>query len=225
MQQSKLGGIPNWGRNRAIKTNRLVYLKSPSVSTRQLKFEITGHIHFLILCKTYISVCYIFHGIEIFKKGNVIFSKTGRCASETVILSLLHSKCMPILLYAVEACPLLARQIQSIDFYINLYFYYNFSHRITQQFMNARLISAFFLEVDGGGGHWLVWMEWRPSGWSVILPLLIFPCTIKSRSSLLALAHPGGPIKRAVKWLLWWWFLLNMRYSFVLLNFCRSLLC
>ena len=54
---------------------------------------------------------------------------------------------------------------------------------------------------DGGGGHWLVRMEWRPAGWSVCLPLLIFPCTIKSRSSLLAPAHPGGPRKRAVKWL------------------------
>ena len=31
------------------------------------------------------------------------------------------------------------------------------------------------------------------------LPLLIFHCTIKSRSSLLAPAHPGGPGKRAVK--------------------------
>jgi len=31
------------------------------------------------------------------------------------------------------------------------------------------------------------------------LPLLIFPCTIKSRSSLLAPSHPGGPGKRAVK--------------------------
>jgi len=52
---------------------------------------------------------------------------------------------------------------------------------------------------DGGGGHWLVRMEWHPAGWSVCLPLLIFPCTIKSRSSLLALAHPGGPEKRAIK--------------------------
>jgi len=52
---------------------------------------------------------------------------------------------------------------------------------------------------DGGGGHWLVWMEWRPARWSVCLPLLIFPCTIKSRSSLLALAHQGGPGKRAIK--------------------------
>jgi len=54
---------------------------------------------------------------------------------------------------------------------------------------------------DGGGRHWLVQMEWCPAGWSVCLPLLIFPCTIKSRSSLLPPAHPGGPEKRAVQWL------------------------
>jgi len=52
---------------------------------------------------------------------------------------------------------------------------------------------------DGGGGHWLVRMEWHSARWSVCLPLLIFPCTIKSRSSLLAPAHPGGPGKRAAK--------------------------
>jgi len=43
---------------------------------------------------------------------------------------------------------------------------------------------------DGGGGHWLVRMGWHPAVWSVCLPLLIFPCTIKSRSSLLAPVHP-----------------------------------
>jgi len=42
-----------------------------------------------------------------------------------------------------------------------------------------------------GGEQWLVQMEWRPAGWSVCLPLLIFPCTMKSKSSLLAPAHPG----------------------------------
>jgi len=52
--------------------------------------------------------------------------------------------------------------------------------------------------VDGGAGRWLVRMEWRPAAWSVCLPVLIFPCTVKSRSSLLAPAHPGGPGKRAV---------------------------
>jgi len=49
------------------------------------------------------------------------------------------------------------------------------------------------------GGHWLVQMEWRPAGWWVCLPLLIYPCTIKCRSSLLAPAHPGGPGKMAIK--------------------------
>jgi len=52
---------------------------------------------------------------------------------------------------------------------------------------------------NGGGGYWLVQMEWRPAGLCVCLPLLIFPCTIKSRSSLLAPAHPGSPEKGAVK--------------------------
>jgi len=53
---------------------------------------------------------------------------------------------------------------------------------------------------DGGGGQWLlVRMEWHPAGWSMCLPLLIFPCTTKSRSSLLAPTHPGDPGKRAVK--------------------------
>jgi len=64
---------------------------------------------------------------------------------------------------------------------------------------NCMYLCMFGVLRDGGGGHWLVRMEWRPAEWSACLPLLIFPCTIKSRSSLLALAHPGGPGKRAVK--------------------------
>ena len=39
-----------------------------------------------------------------------------------------------------------------------------------------------------------------PSRIVVCLPMLIFFCTMKSRISLLALAHPGGPGKRAAKW-------------------------
>jgi len=65
---------------------------------------------------------------------------------------------------------------------------------------------------NGGGGHCLVRMEWRPAGWSVCLPLLIFPCTIKFRSSLLAPAYPGGPGKRAVKQLWWWRNILPLTY-------------
>ena len=48
------------------------------------------------------------------------------------------------------------------------------------------------------GGHWLVQMEWRRARWSGCLRLLVFPCTIESRSSLLAPARPGGPGKMTV---------------------------
>ena len=42
-------------------------------------------------------------------------------------LSLLRSKCRPILLHAVEACPLLARQTLSFDFTLIFVFLFYFS--------------------------------------------------------------------------------------------------
>jgi len=55
------------------------------------------------------------------------------------------------------------------------------------------------------GTGWSGWSGALSDGWCVCL--LVFPCTIKSRSSLLAPAHTGGPRERAVKWL-WWWLVL-----------------
>jgi len=52
---------------------------------------------------------------------------------------------------------------------------------------------------DGGGGHWLVRMEWHPAGWSVYLPLLIVPCTIKCRSFSSGTSSP-------------WWSRIKNRY-------------
>jgi len=50
-------------------------------------------------------------------------------------------------------------------------------------------------------GEWWRWALVSPDGVapSQMVGVLISPCTIKSRSSLLALANPGGPRKRAVK--------------------------
>ena len=45
--------------------------------------------------------------------------KVGRFASEEVLISLLVTKCFPCLLYGVEACPLLARNKSSFDFFVN----------------------------------------------------------------------------------------------------------
>jgi len=53
---------------------------------------------------------------QFFKSLNAIFSKVGRFASEEVVLNLLRAKCLPVLLYGVESCPLLVRGKRSLEF-------------------------------------------------------------------------------------------------------------
>jgi len=77
-----------------------------------------------------------------------------------------------------------------------------FEHKIFidcwRWFSVARQVSVGGMMEVGTG--WFGWSGAQLDG--QCLPVLIFPCTKKSRSSLLAPAHPGGPGKRAVK-LLW----------------------
>ena len=67
----------------------------------------------------------VFKGsLDYAKKGfhraaNAIFGKIGRIASEEVILQLIISKCIPVLLYGLEACPLVKSELSSLDFVIN----------------------------------------------------------------------------------------------------------
>ena len=51
-----------------------------------------------------------------FRSVNAIFSKIGRTASEEVFLHLVNSKCIPILLYGLEVCPLNKSDLRSLDF-------------------------------------------------------------------------------------------------------------
>ena len=57
-----------------------------------------------------------------FEAFNALFSKVGRLASEEVVLNLIRVKCLPILLYATEACSLLSRNRQSLEFTVNRLF-------------------------------------------------------------------------------------------------------
>ena len=59
---------------------------------------------------------------DIFCSLNSVFSSVGRFASEEVILSLLSHKCLPSLLYAVEACPISSRDKHSLDFTVTRVF-------------------------------------------------------------------------------------------------------
>ena len=49
---------------------------------------------------------------------------------------------------------------------------------------------------DGGGGQWLVGMEWRSASLSVCLPVLIFPCTIKVQKCSSDTSSPGWSRKK-----------------------------
>ena len=57
-----------------------------------------------------------------YKAANAIFGKVGRLASEEVTLHLIRSKCIPVLLYGLEVCPLNVSDIKSLDFVINRFF-------------------------------------------------------------------------------------------------------
>jgi len=50
---------------------------------------------------------------QFFKAFNAILSKVGRLATEDVVL---RAKCLPVLLYGVECCPMLTRDKRSLEF-------------------------------------------------------------------------------------------------------------
>ena len=55
------------------------------------------------------------------RAANALFAKIGRLASEEVILQLIVSKCMPMLLFGLEACTLKKSQLSSLDFTIDFF--------------------------------------------------------------------------------------------------------
>jgi hypothetical protein len=59
---------------------------------------------------------------SVYRAFNAIFGKVSRLASEEVILHLIQSKCIPILLYGLEACPINSSQKHSLEFPITKIF-------------------------------------------------------------------------------------------------------
>ena len=55
-------------------------------------------------------------------KAIAIFCCIGTVATEKVVLQLLRSKCIPILLYGLEACPLKKADLNVLDFVVNRFF-------------------------------------------------------------------------------------------------------
>ena len=67
--------------------------------------------------------CSIDHAKRSFyRSANAIFGRVGRIASEDITLQLINTKCIPILLYGLEACPLSKSDLSSLDFVVNRLF-------------------------------------------------------------------------------------------------------
>jgi len=62
------------------------------------------------------------HRRAFYCSANAIFGNVGRVASEEVVLQLINTKCMPSLLYVLEACPLAKSELSSLDFVVNRFF-------------------------------------------------------------------------------------------------------
>ena len=80
-----------------------------------LSVNITGH---LGLSERAFRCSYDHNKCQYFKAFNAIFCKVGRYASEEVVLNPLRRKCLSVLSYGVEACPLLVCNRRCYEFTI-----------------------------------------------------------------------------------------------------------
>jgi len=64
-----------------------------------------------------------------YRAFNAIFGKVGRLASEEVIIQLLRTKCLPVLYYGLEACPVTKAQTKLLESTIHNCFRKIFSTR------------------------------------------------------------------------------------------------
>jgi len=67
---------------------------------------------------------------------SAIFGKVGRISSEEVVLQLVKSKCLPVLLYCLEVCPLTKNDVKSSDFVRNRFFMKFFRTSTTETVKN-----------------------------------------------------------------------------------------
>jgi len=58
-----------------------------------------------------------------YKAFNNIFGKIGRNASDEVLFAFIKSKCLPVLFYGTEACPITSADKHSLEFTVNKVLY------------------------------------------------------------------------------------------------------
>jgi len=68
---------------------------------------------------TWFSTARVMNKARFYKAFNSISGQIGRNASEEVLFTLIKSKCLPILLYGIEACPTNSADLQSLQSTMN----------------------------------------------------------------------------------------------------------
>ena len=84
-----------------------------------------------------------------YRAFNAIFGKVGCLATEDVIIQLLRTKCLPVLYYGLEACPVTKAQTKSLDYALRSCFSKIFSTRdqVVVHHCMVFLISLLFLKL------------------------------------------------------------------------------
>ena len=60
--------------------------------------------------------------VSFYRSFNAIYGRLGRCASPEVIVHLLSSKCMQVLLYGLDSCPVNVTELRSLEHPVNMAF-------------------------------------------------------------------------------------------------------
>jgi len=85
--------------------------------TRIVRFgwNLVGRRRMTCRCKELKVFCWC-RQAKFYRSANSTFGKVGRIASEEVTLQLILSKCIPVILYGLESCPLTKSQLASLNF-------------------------------------------------------------------------------------------------------------
>jgi len=54
-----------------------------------------------------------------YRAFNAVFGKVANAASESVVIELLKTKCLPTLYYGLEACPISEKQYKSLNYVLH----------------------------------------------------------------------------------------------------------
>ena len=78
-----------------------------------------------------------------YRAFNSIMGKIGRCASNEVTVSLIKAKCLPILLYGIEACHFSVRETTSMEYPISCALMKVFDTKSSEILENYKLAFGF----------------------------------------------------------------------------------